>query len=121
MHVDDDDSKGWMQTSRSYDNLADIQVDKKPTKKKGFFKRLLTLRKGVTMPSTSRKKTKDKSRDSVISTTSSEVARENSLTSSVSMPDITCEFTACGGELQETDWALHSVRGYLCCLFTIIV
>ena len=94
-----------MHASRSYDNLADIQVVKKSDKKKGFFKRLLTFRRGVTMPSTGRKKTKDKTRDSVISTTSSEVARENSLTSSVSMPDISCEFTAYGGELSGTAWA----------------
>ncbi len=85
LNVSDDDSKGWMQASKSYDNLAQaLRDNKKPDKKKGLLSRFRNFRKTHI-----RKSSKDKHR--VSGSGAAEVARVNSLTASMSMPDIACE------------------------------
>ena len=84
LNVSDDDSKGWMQASKSYDNLAQaLRDNKKPDKKKGLLSRFRNFRKTHI-----RKSSKDKHR---VSGSVAEVARVSSLTASMSMPDIACE------------------------------
>ena len=89
LDVSDDDSKGWMQASKSYDNLTAALRDSKKPEKKGLLSRLRNLRKTYARKSS---KDKHKGSDSGADTSGAEIARVNSLTASMSMPDIACEF-----------------------------
>lgn len=80
-----------MHGSKSYDNLSDaLKGDTKPAeKKKGLLTRLRNFRKTHI-----RKSPKDKrisSDSSSVKTNLSVISRENSLTASISMPDIAGE------------------------------
>ena len=113
---DEEDRKPWMVMSKSFDNINDINKEETSEKKKdggNIFSRLFkfkTLHTPLMKKAKQKWKKKSSNRSSVADDEMPHEGGESSLASSMSMPDIACEFCDNGNCALKPQYSGCSVR-----------